>query len=85
MAKKKNYFYVGVVMQDGQFRFVTKVDNFNRTCEWNKTEVPYLFSSLEDAQYLALGLNCNGTIAYPIHLNYEIDYPLYKEVKKEEA
>lgn len=83
MAKKKNYFYVGVVLSDCTFRFVTSVDSFNRTCKWEATEVPYQFSSLEDAQHLSLALSVNGTASYPIHLNYEITCPLYKEEKDE--
>lgn len=83
MAKKKNYYYVGVVMQDGKFRFVTKVNGEDRTCEWVATDKPYAFYSLDDAQYLSLGLMCHGTTAYPIHLNYEITEPLYREVKEE--
>ena len=83
MAKKKNYYYVGVVMQDGQFRFVTNVNCEDRTCEWVATDKPYAFYSLDDAQYLSLGLMCHGTTAYPIHLNYEITEPMYREVKEE--
>jgi hypothetical protein len=80
MTKKKNYYYVGVVMHDGQCRFVTSVDSESRSCEWVATDKPYAFYSLDDAQYVSLGLMCHGTTAYPIHLNYEITEPLYRKV-----
>ena len=81
MAKRKYYFYVGVVLSDCQFRFVTSVDGETHTCRWDKTEKPYLFSDYSDASHVALGLACNGQVAYPIQLTYEITWPLFKKAE----
>lgn len=81
MAKRKYYFYVGVILSDCQFRFVTSVNNGDHTCSWDKTEKPYLFYDYRDASQVALGLTCNGQVAYPIQVPYEITYPLFKKTE----
>ena len=68
--KTKNYWYVLVITSEGA-KFVTKVNNAERTAEWDKLEKPLKLSK-EYAQQLALGLTWNGNLAYSICQSYEI-------------
>ena len=79
MKKPKQYFYAGIVRNDGQFRFITDVNTEERTCKWEATKPPYLFHSWDDANYVCLGLMWRGMSAYPIVLNYEHTTALYRE------
>ena len=83
--KQKKYYYVVVCHDTNKLRFVTKVDNENRTCEWtaNKGEKPYPFYSWDDANYVCLGLGWRGTWAFPVVMPYELDRLPYNEIKEE--
>lgn len=76
MAKKKEYGYVLVMTEKGPV-FVTKVNNADRTAEWNKLEKPYSMSK-ENAQFLAKALTLNGNSAYPVIIDYEQSYQPYR-------
>ena len=87
MPKQKKYYYVVVCHDTDKIRFVTKVDNEKRTCEWkaNKGEKPYKFHSWEDANYVCLGLQFRGTWAYPVVMFYELKTLPYNEIEEKEG
>ena len=76
MAKKKNYWYV-LVMSDNGPVFVTKINYGDRTAEWNKLEKP-LEMDKDRAQDLALGLNLNFHTAYSVCQTFELDRQPYR-------
>ena len=69
-TKSKNYWYV-IVMTGYGAVFVTKVNNGDRTAEWEKLEKP-LEMTKSDAQFLSMGLTMNGHLAYSICSSWEI-------------
>ena len=75
-TKKKSYHYV-LVMTGGGPVFVTSVDRTDRVAHWDKQEKP-----LEMGKYwaedLALGLNLNGNLCYPVCSQWEIDRQPYR-------
>ena len=75
MAKKQNYYYVLVMTNNGPV-FVTKVNNANKTAEWNKLEKPKEFTKFW-AEDLTLGLNLNFNMAFTVCSKFEIDYQPY--------
>ena len=75
MAKKKNFWYVLVITNYGPV-FVTKVNNTNKTAEWNSLEKPLELDAFW-AKDLALGLNLNFNLAYPVCYPIEIDTQPY--------
>ena len=76
MAKKKNYWYILVITDEGP-KFVTNVDFGNKSAEWNKDEKPYELSE-GWARDMTIGLNWNGHLAYPVCSPYEIDKHPYR-------
>ena len=76
MAKKKNFWYVLVLTNEGP-KFVTKVNNLNKTAEWDKLAKPLDFSEVY-AKDLALGLMMNWFTAYPICAPIELDHQPYR-------
>lgn len=81
--KQKKYFYV-IVCDNGKLKFVTEVNNDERTCSWDMSEgkKPYKFYSWDDANYLCLGLACNMRIwAFPVVNSYELEQLPYFEHK----
>lgn len=83
MKRQKKYYYVAVVGEGNQFRFVTKIEEHPyKVAEWEATGIPYKFYSWEDADYVALGLTFHGTTAFPVVLTYELKEPLFREVKE---
>lgn len=63
-STKKNYYYVLVFTNNGP-KFVTKVDNSDRTAEWNTNEKP-LEMTKSWAEGLTLGLRCNFFTAFTV-------------------
>ena len=76
MAKKKNYWYVLVMSNDGPV-FVTKINYGDRTAEWNKLEKP-LEMDKDRAQELTLGLNLNLNISFAVCQPFELDSQPYR-------
>lgn len=76
MSKKKNYWYILVMANDGP-AFVTKVDFGDKSAEWQKTEKPEELTEAW-AKDTALGLNWNGYLAYPVCSQVEIDRQPYR-------
>lgn len=76
MAKKKNYWYVLVMSDDGPV-FVTKINYGDRTAEWNKLEKP-LEMDKDRAQELTLGLNLNLNISFAVCQPFELDHQPYR-------
>lgn len=74
--KKKNFYYVLVMTGYGPV-FVTDIHYADKTAEWNKTKKP-----LEVGEYrakdLAMGLQCNGHLAYAVSNFYELDTQPYR-------
>lgn len=89
MAKEKHgfsgeyNFYVGVLQHTNEIRFVTAVDWFNKSAEWNAGEAPKVMSKGE-AIDLQMGLCCNGykalVIEAPDFLNFK-NVEVYPETK----
>ena len=76
MAKKKNYWYVLVMTNEGP-KFVTSVSYMDKTAHWDKTEKP-LEMDKERATDLALGLNLNMHAAFVVCQPFEIDRQPYR-------
>ena len=76
MAKKKNYWYVLVMTEEGP-KFVTKVNYGDKTAEWNMLEEPKEFSK-ETAKDLVIGLNLNFNIAYAVCQPFELTGQPYR-------
>ena len=74
-SKKKNFWYVMVITEDGP-AFVTKVNHSDKTAEWHKDEKP-----LELGEYmakdLAMGLMCNMHLAFATVNYYELENQPY--------
>ena len=75
MAKKKNYYYVLVISNNGPV-FVTKVNYSNKTAEWNCLEKPLEFGKTQ-AEDLVFGLNCNFHTAFLVTHPFELDTQPY--------
>jgi hypothetical protein len=91
MAKKKNYWYVLVMTNEGP-KFVTEMDNSQKMCYWDINEAPYEFGSKSYAQETAVCLTINMNYAMAVCTPYEItSQPYYyqrghfKWVDKEDA
>lgn len=69
MAKKKNYWYVIVLANDGP-AFVTSIKE--KFAYWNKSEKP-LEMGKSLAEDLAIGLRINGSSAFAVVSNFELD------------
>lgn len=71
MANKKTHYYVLVFTAEGA-KYVTKINNADRTAEWNKDEKP-LEMTKERANELMIGLtwNCHSAqvVASPVELD----------------
>ena len=76
MAKKQNYYYVLVMTNNGPV-FVTSVDNANKTAHWDATKAPQELGKYA-AEDLALGLGCNGFVAYAVSTKWELDNQPYR-------
>ena len=74
-SKKKNHYYVLVISNNGPV-FVTKVNNANKTAEWNCMEKPMEFNKYW-AEDLVLGLNLNFHKAFLVSHPIEIDCQPY--------
>ena len=75
MAKKKNYWYIMVITDNGPV-FVTGVNYQNRTAEWNRLEAPKDFP-MQTAEDLCMGLNLNFHVAFLVKSKFELDYQPY--------
>ena len=69
MAKKKNYWYVLVLTDDGP-KFVTEVEYGTKTAHWDKLAKPLEMNEV-CAKDLAFGLMCNMYVAFPVCLPIE--------------
>ena len=76
-AKKKSKHYYVLVISDIGPMFVTKVNNADKTAEWNYDEKPLEFDKFW-AEDLVLGLNLNFNQAYLICQNWEIQSQPYR-------
>lgn len=74
--KKKIHYYVLVITDEGP-KFVTKINNGDRTAEWNYSEKP-LELDKDWAEQLALGLTVNGHSAYTIAQLWELESQPYR-------
>lgn len=70
MAKRKFYYYVGVVTHQG-LSLVTKKDNGTKSCYWNNKEKPLAMPE-SVATDTAWGLNLNGFGAFVIKSHNEL-------------
>lgn len=75
MARKKNFWYVLVLTEGGPV-LVTDVDYADKNAYWNKLEIPKEFTE-SMAKDLALGLMCNGHLAFAITNPYKLETQLY--------
>lgn len=76
-AKKTKKHYYVLVMTEAGPKFVTKVNNMDKTAEWNYKEKPLEFDKFW-AEDLVLGLNLNFHTAYLICQNWEIEHQPYR-------
>ena len=74
--KKTNHYYVLVISDEGPV-FVTKVNNLDKTAEWDWKEKPLEFDKFW-AEDLVLGLNLNMHQAYLICQKWEITSQPYR-------
>lgn len=79
MAKKKNFYYI-LVMSDNGPKFLTKVNYADRTAEWDELEKP-LELGKERAEDLVMGLNLNYHLSYVVCSKWEIDSQPYRYSK----
>lgn len=75
-TKKKKHYYV-LVMTDAGPKFVTKVNNADKTAEWNYNEKPLELDKFW-AEDLVLGLNLNMHLAFLVCQNWEIESQPYR-------
>ena len=84
MAKEKNGFtgeynyYVGVLVQNNELRFVDTVDYHDKSATWNAGARPEIFNK-SMAIDLQMGLMCNGYKALVI------EAPEFLELQNKEA
>ena len=76
MAKKKNFWYVIVMTNEGA-KFVTSLDWSTKTAHWDGEEKPKEMS-MESAKDLAMGLMLNFNQAYPVCSPIELDNQPYR-------
>ena len=76
MAKKKNYWYVFIMTEQGPV-FVTKVNQSDKTAEWDKGEKP-LEMSESMSKDLAMGLQLNFHLAYAVCHRFELETQPYR-------
>lgn len=69
-AKEKEYWYVLVITEDGPI-FVTKVNNSDRTAEWDPMKKPLKMTKAK-AEDLMTGLNLNFNTSYAVCQSFEI-------------
>lgn len=66
MKTTKSYWYVMVINRmNGKCRFVTRINNRERVCNWNDNEKPLLLTR-SSAIDLVYGLRINGYDAYAV-------------------
>lgn len=83
MAKNKFYYYV-VVQSEGQAKFVTKINNANKTALWEKDGKPLAIAK-SYAEDLAYCLNLNFYPAFVLQSYYELESQIfYKEQPHEQ-
>lgn len=75
MAKKRNYWYVLVCTNDGPI-LVTEIDYVDKNAYWDRLKAPKEFTEAT-AKDLALGLMCNGYLAFAITNPYKLETQLY--------
>ena len=80
MAQKKNWYYVLVLTNHGPV-FVTDIPDYH-TAEWDCLKKPKSFDRYY-AEDIAMGLCCNGSIAYAVHTKFELDTQPYLYSKGE--
>lgn len=73
MAKKYHYYIL--VLTDTGAKFVTGM-GANHTCYWDGTKPPMEFSAYS-AEDIAMGLRCNGHLAFFTRLPHELETQLY--------
>lgn len=74
--KKTNHYYVLVISAEGPV-FVTKVNNSDKTAEWDWKEKPLEFDKFW-AEDLVIGLNFNMTRAYLVCQKWEMEHQPYR-------
>lgn len=74
--KKKNYWYVLVLTNEGA-KFVTKVEHHPKVAHWDEKEKPLELSE-SMAKDLAFGLMANFYLAYPVCAPIELDQQPYR-------
>ena len=78
---KQKYFYYVVVQSEEQAKFVTQINNENKTALWEKDGKP-LSIAKSYAEDLAYCLNLNFYPAFSLQSYYEIKNQIfYKEQK----
>ena len=75
MAKRKRYYYVLVITNEGP-KFVTRVDYLNKEARWNENDKP-LNMAKDMAEDLAMGLCANMHMAFAVSNFYELDSQPY--------
>ena len=77
MANKKQSFWYVLVLTDSGARFVTAVEHVTKYAHWDKLGKP-LELGMSMSKDLAMGLMCNGYIAFPICNFFELTEQPYK-------
>ena len=67
----KDFCYVIVFTENGA-KFVTEVNNADKTCKWETDKTPYKFASKQSAQNVATGLTLNFNFAVAVASTYEV-------------
>lgn len=78
---KKKYFYYVVVFTSKGTKFVTNVNNLEKTCNWYEDKKPLEFGSKEVASDIALGLTSNFNFAVAVITTYELESQPYNYEK----
>ena len=76
MSKRKNFYYVLVLTNEGP-TFVTGIPERNYA-EFDKLKKPMVIGTKSYADEISMGLTCNFITAYTITLNYELSGQPYR-------
>lgn len=80
---KNKYFYYVVVQSEQQAKFITQINNKDKTCFWEKDKKPLAISK-SYAEDLAYCLNINGYPTFILTSYYEIENQIFlREDKKQ--
>ena len=84
LSLNKKHIYVVIMCKCP--RFITKIDREARAAEWKANEIPYEFTSYDDAWYVCMGLMWRGVSAFPVvtDCDYKQTTPFYSVENPEE-